>query len=70
MASTEHHRLQAEILNRLASSTYDPDTAASLRLLAARHMALADVLMRSRHEIQRKLTELGLSPVRGARTPT
>jgi hypothetical protein len=95
IASTEHHRLQAD-----TGSTHDPDadlSATSLRLLAARHVALADeaaktdsakdwsvmdvedlrdyakvmtldelaaVLVRRRHEIQRKLIELGLSTVR------
>ena len=42
MASADYHRRQAEVLNKLASSTRDPETSASLRLLAAEHVALAD----------------------------
>jgi hypothetical protein len=38
MASAEYHRRQAELLNELASSTPDPETASLMRQLAAEYM--------------------------------
>jgi hypothetical protein len=42
MSSPAYHRRQAETLIRLAGSTRDPDTAASLMKLAAEHNQLAE----------------------------
>jgi hypothetical protein len=42
MATADYHRRQADVLTRLAHSTRDPETAASLMRLAAEHTMLAD----------------------------
>jgi len=46
---SDFHRIQASTLTRLAQLTSDPDTAASLRRLAAQHEELADQVDSHRH---------------------
>ena len=42
MATAEYHRRQAATLTRLAQSTRDPETAATLMRMAAEHTTLAE----------------------------
>jgi hypothetical protein len=42
VGSSEYHRKQAQVLNQLALTTRDPQTAAALMRLAAEHTALAE----------------------------
>jgi hypothetical protein len=57
MWRSDHHRVQAWTLVTLAEWTRDPDTAAALRRLAAKHEELAD-----RAESQRQASEARSAP--------
>jgi len=57
MWRTDYHRVQARTLVTLAELTRDPDTAASLRRLAAKHEELAE-----RAESERQVSEARSAP--------
>lgn len=49
MATTDYHRRQANVLQKLAETTRDTETARELRRIAAQHIAAADEIDATGH---------------------